>query len=242
MNNKNIKIEVLQTIDSTNNYLKQKALDGEGENYVVLALEQTAGKGTRGRSFSSVKGGVYLSILIKPDLENFNPALITTATAVAVTDSILELFKLDTKIKWVNDVYLNNKKVCGILCESVLDSFNNPQFVIVGIGVNLFKPINDFPSEIKDIATYISEGYSVELFEKFTASVINNFYKYLNSKNHLKLYCERSLILGKEILVSKNNETRTARALEIDNNCRLLVEFENGDKENLSSGDVTVRL
>lgn len=243
LNFKDATIKVYKTIDSTNNYLKKLASTGAKENSIVIALQQTNGKGTRGRSFYSEKGGVYLSILIKPNLQNFIPAQITTAAAVAVNDAILEICGVKTQIKWVNDIYLNDKKVCGILCESLLDANNNPKYVIVGIGINLFKPENNFCEEIRDIATYISESNDTELQSKFTAAVIDNFYKYYNSidkKLHFEKYRNSNLVLGKEICIIKNNEKFTVKALQIDDQCRLLVQLDNGEKEFLSSGDVSI--
>ena len=165
-------IEVLQSVTSTNDYLKQKALSSAKEGTVVVANEQTNGKGSKGRSFISLNGGIYMSILVRPDFQNFDTTLITSLTAVAVSDSIEEKCGKKTQIKWVNDVLLQNKKVCGILCESVFASDNKPEFVIVGIGINFSKPKDDFPDEIKDIATYIFENSDIQIKKQLTQTVI----------------------------------------------------------------------
>lgn len=239
----NVKIINLETVSSTNDYLKQLAKDGIEENTVVIAKSQTQGKGTKNRSFISQKGGVYLSILVRPNLKGFDATLITSATAVAVSDAINEISGKDAQIKWVNDVYLDNKKVSGILCESVIINGEMP-FVIVGIGVNLFKPENDFPSEIKDIATYVLEPENPEIKEKFIEILIDNFFKYfkdLENKSFLQKYRERNLVLGREVVVITACCERKAKALKIDNNCRLLVEYPDKTQEYLSSGEVSIK-
>ncbi len=245
LKNKNIDIILLDLVDSTNDYLKQLAKQGVQENTVVIANSQTQGKGTRQRKFFSKPGGVYLSILLKPCLMGFDATLITSMTAVAVSDSINQISGKSSKIKWVNDVYLENKKVSGILCESVFDPETQEQNIIVGIGVNLFMPDGGFESEIKDIATCVLQDYNSEIMEDFISLILNNFYEYYNdikSKTHLEKYRERSLVLGKEITVFQNNVTSTATALEIDDNCRLVVEFSDETRKVLSSGDVTIKL
>ena len=214
----NFEIINLESVSSTNDYLKQLAKGGAKENTVVIANNQTNGKGTKGRSFVSQNGGVYLSVLVKPKLQGFDATLITSATAVAVSDAINEISGKDAQIKWVNDVYLDNKKVSGILCESVIIN-GEIAFIIVGIGVNLFKPENDFPPEIKDIATYVLELENPEIKEKFIEILINNFFKYfedLENKSFLQKYRDKNLVTGREITVISSTGERKGRALLID--------------------------
>lgn len=238
-----VKIINLDTVSSTNDYLKQLAKGEVKENTVVIANKQTNGKGTKGRSFISKEGGVYLSILVRPILQGFDATLITSATAVAVSDAIDEISGKNTDIKWVNDVYLDNKKVSGILCESVIINGEIP-FIVVGIGVNLFKPHDGFPDEIKDIATYIFEQENPTVKEKFIEILINKFFKYfedLKNKSFLPKYRQKNLVLGREISVIYSFGERKARALLIDDNCRLLVEFPDKTQEYLASGEVSIK-
>ncbi len=242
---KPVKIIQLNTVDSTNNYLKELAKNGACENTVVIAQSQTAGKGTKNRSFVSEKGGVYLSVLLRPDTMGFDGTLITSMTAVAVSDAIDQISGKKTQIKWVNDIYLEGKKVCGILCESVLSPDGKMPFVIVGIGVNLFKPQQDFPPEIKDIATYVFEQENTKIKEDFITILLSKFYEYfeeINNKTFLSKYREKNLVLGREISVIKGEKIYPAKALEIDDNCRLLVEFPDKTQKFLSSGEVKVKL
>lgn len=234
-----IDLEVYESLASTNDLLKQKAICGAKEGTVVLALSQSGGKGRKGRNFISKKGGIYLSILVRPENLNFDTTLITSATAVAVSKAIEEISNIKTDIKWVNDILIGGKKVCGILCESGI--FGNDSFVVIGIGINAFKPENDFADEIKDIATSIFENQDDEIYIKLTAKVIDNFFYEYNSIDNLAFldeYRKRSVCLGKEISVYG----KTAKALEIDNRCRLLVEYADGKQEYLSTGEISIKL
>ncbi len=245
MKTEQIKIIKLDTITSTNDYLKQLAKSGCPEKTVVIADCQTSGKGTKNRSFISQKGGVYLSILIRPKVQGFDATLITSATAVAVSDAINKISGKETQIKWVNDIYLENKKVCGILCESVFNADGKIPYIIVGIGVNLFKPQNDFPNEIKDIATYIFEKEDINIKEKFISILLDYFFKFiddLENKTFLQKYREKNLVLGKEICVTCGDDKKIARAIDIDDQCRLLIEFPNKVKKTLCSGEVTIKI
>ena len=236
---KNINLKIYESVSSTNDLLKQQAVNGAKEGTVVLSLAQTDGKGRKGRTFISKKGGIYLSILIRPKNLNFDTTLITSATAVAVSKAIEEISGKKTNIKWVNDILINGKKVCGILCESGV--CGNDCFVVVGIGINVIKPENDFDDEIKDIATAIFEKEDTQLSAKLTAKVVDNFFEEYNSIQNRKFlndYRKRSIVLGKEVYVSNT----TAKALEIDDKCRLKVEYADGKQEYLSTGEISIKL
>ena len=145
-------IILLDEIDSTNNFLKQKAESGEKSGTVIIAKRQTGGKGRLGRSFFSPQGGMYLSILLRPQISAEKSLFITTAAAVAVCRAIEKVSNKKSGIKWVNDVFIDNKKVCGILTEASLDfETGGLYYAVVGIGVNLYYPKNSFPNDIKSI-------------------------------------------------------------------------------------------
>ena len=234
-----VDLMLFDCVTSTNDLLKQYAVNGAKEGTVIAALEQTNGRGRWGKTFISEKGGIYLSILIKPKTLGFDTTLITSATAVAVCKAIEEIRGKKTHIKWVNDVLINSKKVCGILCESGV--CGKDCFVIVGIGINIFKPKNDFNDEIKDIATYIFEKENIELQNKLIAMVIDNFFDVYNNfdnKEFLNEYRKRSIVLGKDLYVSD----KIAKALEIDDCCRLKVKYRDGSEEYISSGEISIKL
>ena len=237
---KNIELEVFECVTSTNDLLKQKAVNGAKEGTVIAALKQTNGRGRRGKTFISEKGGMYLSILIRPETFNFDTTLITSATAVAVSQAIEEISGVKTQIKWVNDILINSKKVCGILCESGVCGLE--AFVIVGIGINMFEPENGYDDEIKDIATCVFKKENTDLQNKLTARVIDNFFNNYENKDFLNEYKKRNIVLGNNILVLKNKEQINAKAIEIDDKCRLKVEYSDGNQEYLSTGEISIKL
>ncbi len=230
----------LETVDSTNDYLKRLVKKGESKPKIVISDIQTNGKGTKNRSFVSEKGGIYLSIL----LPYFDASFITPMTAVAVSDTIDKFATEKTKIKWVNDIYLKNKKVCGILCESVYSDFCDKPFIIVGIGINLFKPEKDFAAKIKNIAISIFDYEDKAVKERFVSLLINNFLFYFNGldkKTFLEKYRNNNLVIGKRVKVFYDNKEREGIAVEVDSECRLKVKFSESEEKLLSSGDVILK-
>ncbi|MBQ4156373.1 MAG: biotin--[Clostridia bacterium] len=238
------KIILLKSVDSTNNYLKIIAEKGGEENTVVIAKSQTKGKGRMGRNFFSDNCGVYMSLLLRPSVSASKSLFITTAAAVAVANAVETVTGNDTKIKWVNDIFVNGKKVCGILTEASIDfETGGLCYAVLGIGINIKKPKNDFPKEIREIAGVISEK-SVDS-SLLIAEILNNFFEIYNNfekSNFMSEYKSKSMVTGKDIFVLRGEEKRPAKAIDIDDKARLLVEYENGEREYLSSGEVSVRL
>lgn len=241
------KVIVLDDIDSTNNYLKKLAEDGEKENTVVIAKHQSGGKGRMGRSFFSPKSGLYMSILLRPNFSAEKSLFITTATAVAVSDAIDSLSDKSSSIKWVNDVFIDSKKVCGILTEASIDfETSGLSYAVVGLGVNLYHPADGFPEDIKNIAgTVFDSEISGDEKAKFAAEIINGFFNIYNNfenSDFMKRYKSKSFILGKKINVIKGDKKIPATAIDIDDEARLLVEYETGERESLFSGEVSIKL
>lgn len=244
LNNKNAEITVLETVDSTNAYLKRIITDDLPEGSVIIADSQTAGRGRFSRKFFSPENcGIYMSIFLKPKLQAEKAVLITAAAAVAVCKAIEKLGESKTEIKWVNDVYIGSKKVCGILTEGSLNSNGSFNYAILGIGINAYIPENSFDAEIKDIAGAVFKEKKENLRNRLAAEVINCFMDYYNNlenKTFLEDYRKRNLVLGKEITVPKGNTVLAAKALKIDENCRLLVEYNDSKREYLSSGEISI--
>lgn len=247
-NSEKFNITFLSETASTNADLKELAKTGADEGNVIIAESQTGGRGRYDRKFYSPKGsGIYMSILLKPSLPASDSVLITAAAAVAVRKSVFEVCGKDAKIKWVNDLYLDNKKICGILTEGSVNSetfkFN---WVVLGIGINVYTPENDFETEIKNIAGAIADSREENLRSRLCARIINSFfeiYSSLEQKTFLNDYRSNSCVLNREITVIKNNEeSGKAVALDIDNDCRLLVRYENGSEEYLSSGEISIKM
>ncbi len=246
-------IDVYKTLSSTNTVVKELAKQGEQEGKVVISSEQTAGRGRLGRTFYSPDGtGIYMSLLLRPKISASEALFITTSAAVAVAEAIEAFSEKETKIKWVNDIFCNNKKVCGILTESSLSSSENRNdeinYAVLGIGINVFHPENGFNDNISDIASSIfDEGTDVttDIQAKLIAEILKRFwfyYKDMSNKSFLPEYKRRSLLIGKEIFILSGETTEKAICLGIDDECRLKVEMMDHSVRLLSSGEVSIKI
>ena len=252
------------TIDSTDLQAKRLLLDGNAAGgCAVIANHQTAGRGRLGRSFFSPENGLYLSVIIKPDFDISKSVLVTIAAAAAVAKSIDEVCGQDARIKWVNDIYVGSKKVCGILTEAMTD-FESGQIenLVIGIGINT--SLKGFPEELLQTAGAVDlTGAAPDSIPKGTnaksllaAKVIRYTLDYTSqisedSPAFLDIYREKSLVLNHDIRVYKGTYRKDptselggipAKALAIDNKGGLEVIYTNGERETLTTGEVTIRL
>jgi len=244
----NFSIEVFKTLDSTNNMLKTLAAAGEKEGKVVISEEQSAGKGRISRSFYSPAGtGLYMSLLLRPLFGPEKSSFITSAAATAVARAIERVSGCEAKIKWVNDIYCKGKKVCGILTEASMNLENGGlEYAVLGIGVNVSPPAQGFPEEIREIAASVfdQKPSGGDVRSQLAAEILKNFWEYyqtLGEKTFLREYRERSMIVGHEILVLQGDSSKRAMAMHIDDSCHLIVEYEDGSQETLSSGEISIR-
>ncbi|NCC86245.1 MAG: biotin--[acetyl-CoA-carboxylase] ligase [Clostridia bacterium] len=241
-------IVVHKTIESTNKVAKELAFQGAKEGTVIISEEQTAGRGRLGRSFfSPAQTGLYMSIILRPNLTASQSLLITTATAVAVSQAIEKVSGKTAKIKWVNDVYCDEKKVSGILTEASFGLESGAlEFVVLGIGINVKLPKDGFPPDIENIATALFEGeVSTDVRSQLAAEVLQNFWHYylnLAEKNFLQEYKDRSLLIGREISVVSIDNMQYAVVLEIDDDCALKVQMKDGTVSKLKAGEVSIKL
>lgn len=238
---------VKEKTTSTNALLKEKAKQGAKEGEVLIALSQSDGRGRLGRNFYSQEGiGLYFSIILRPNLKPGEAVLITTVAAVSVCRAIEEMSDNKALVKWVNDVYVNGKKVCGILTEAGFnDSAANLDYVVLGIGVNVFEPKDGFPEDIKNIAGAIFNKAENGIRAKLCAKILDNFYEFyknLSGKNFVDEYISRSCVIGREIKVISNGTAVDAVCTGIDQNCRLEVKYKEGTKELLSSGEISIKI
>lgn len=240
-----LRIEVFESTDSTNHICQEKAAAGEGEGYVAVTSEQTKGRGRRGRSFYSPPGtGLYMSILLEPSDYPGSAALdLTTMAAVAVCEAIESVSGKSCDIKWVNDVYIEGKKVCGILSEasySVEDA--GLSSVVVGIGLNLYRPDGGFPEEIRDVAGCIFDKRQGGAKSALAAEILNRFMAYYRHQiaSHFEEYRRRSMLIGMDIDVNLPDGKRKAHVLGLSDNCSLLIRYEDGSEDSLSFGEVSV--
>jgi len=237
-------IYVFDKIESTNNYAKKLAIGSENHGSVIIAETQTAGRGRLGRSFFSPHGsGVYMSIVLRPELDINKTLLITTMAAVALCRAIDNICDVNTQIKWVNDIYINNKKLCGILAESVVDPTNGDRVVILGIGVNV--TTKAFSDDIKDIATALCEHTSKQINRnELIAAILNELeiiYDNILSVDFIEEYKKRSCVIGKEVFLIRGDEKCKAFVLDIDTDGALIIKNENGETEHINTGEISIR-
>ena len=243
-----LSIEVLQSLNSTNKTAREKAILGAPEGYVVIANAQTNGRGRNGREFfSPADTGIYMSLVLRPPRCSPQQATkLTTMAAVAVCEAIETVSKEKAQIKWVNDVYVRGKKVCGILTEASLGLEDNfLEYAIIGIGVNVSSPIKGFPKELQNIADAVFEEAQNDGKNRIAAEILNRFMSYytvLPKINYIEQYRNRSFVIGKEILVISPDDQKKAVALDIDDDFHLIVKYEDNKTETLSSGEISVRL
>lgn len=241
-------IEVFDSIESTNSYAMSKTL---GEiPLLVVSNKQTMGKGRLGRSFFSPPGtGLYMSIGLKPNFDFDKALYVTMATAVAVSKAIEEVSGERTKIKWVNDIFYDGKKICGILTEAQ-SNFETGKIhgLVIGIGINCFS--TEFPSDIENIAGAISKKRNSFSRSLLAGKVFNNTMEALDNihdTSFLNEYRHRCMLLGKTIFIHPNcdNKSIKAKAIDIDDNGGLVVEYMEGSKnreiETLTTGEVSIR-
>ena len=231
-------IRIKETV-STNSLAKELALKGENEGTVILAEKQTGGRGRLGRSFFSPDGkGIYMSVILKPE----HPLLITSFASVAVLRAIKKICDADVKIKWVNDLYLNGKKICGILTEGVYQG-DSLKYAVLGIGINV--KCADFPDEIADIATSIENETGVEIsVEELENQLINEIealYKTYTDGEFLDESRSASNVIGRDIKVIKGDDSFIAKAVGIDEKGGLVIE-KDGERSVLYSGEISIRL
>ena len=246
-NFKDIDVYVYDSIESTNTLLKEWAKNGKAHATVLIAKEQTAGKGRLGRKFSSpANTGIYISILLRPRFSVEEALSITTSAAVAVAKTLEEVSNKETKIKWVNDIFIDDKKVCGILTEASIDfETASLEYAVLGVGINLFKPKNDFDDEIKSIAGAVFEGEcKEEIKTKTVALFIDKFfeiYKNLPENNYISEYRKRSYLTGKEVSIKVHDKTENGKVLDIDDKANLVVQLENGKIKAFSAGEALLK-
>lgn len=220
-----MKTTIFDTLPSTNDYCETREF---GEDTAIIAREQTGGKGTKGRSFSSPRGGVYLSLVRYYPCKAENSFSLMIASCMAVVKT-LELYGVSAGVKWPNDVFLNGKKICGILIKNSFEG-ENVKKSITGIGVNVN---NDIPKDLADIAINLKSAVGEVDIDEFYKRLIENLY----ADYSVDEYRSRNIVLGKEITVIKNGESRKAVAEDIAADGSLVLK----GGERLFYGEVTIR-
>lgn len=238
--------ELLFETDSTNNLAKERAKCGYAEGHLILAEKQSAGKGRHGRAFySPAHSGIYMSMVLRPKMSAERTSIITIMAAVAVCETLRSLYRVDAKIKWVNDIYIGNQKICGILTEAGFEvESGNLEYAVLGIGINVFAA--ELPAELSEIVTFLSAHTDRTInVNEMIAQVWNRFEKYYTDDDFSKVldsYRKESMVLGKQVMFNKDGAACEAIAVDVDAYGGLVVRYSNGADETLRSGEISIRL
>lgn len=241
------KIDCMKSVTSTNTLLKAYAEDGAEQFTVIAAEHQTAGRGRLNRDFySPADTGVYFSILLRPDLKAERAMHLTAFSAVAVALALDEFCAGKAKIKWVNDIYIDGRKVCGILTEAAVKSGTDLlNYAVIGIGINVLPPKHGFPDGISNKAGAVVADSEPDLRNRVIGRVLHYFDKVLfelSEDDVFSEYCSRSLIDGMRVDVTDINSVYSATVRGIARDWRLIVELDGGEINYLSSGEVSVKM
>ncbi len=239
---KEIPIYAFDCIDSTNNYAKKIALDSACDGCLIVANQQSAGRGRQGHDFySPANTGLYMTILLKPDgsLSEFLP--ITLAAGLASCQAIQDLCQVDCQIKWVNDLFIGKKKIGGILTEATSD-FETQRIdsILVGIGINC-KP-SEFPMELQSIAGSLNQD---TLNRNQLAARIYQYFMYwkdhLQDPQLIQEYKKRSLLIGKQVIYMENHQKKEGLAYDFNSQGNLIIKKKDGQFTLVQSGEVSIK-
>jgi BirA family biotin operon repressor/biotin-[acetyl-CoA-carboxylase] ligase len=235
-------LHIERTVDSTNNSLKKLAAEGVPSGYMLMAEEQTAGRGRMGRSFFSPRSGIYFSLLLRPHTAPNETLYFTTSTAVAICRAIEKTAAHKAQIKWVNDVYIGGKKVCGILTEASIAG-GLTDWVVIGVGINIEAPEGGFPSEIAERAGALFSGTAPEGYaNRLAAAVADEMFSVLREdrKRVMGEYRERCFVKNRDVTAVDGNRARRCHVIDIDDEASLIVRYEDGTRGKLYSGEVSL--
>ena len=244
----------VDSIPSTNEAVKALARDGAPEGILMIANAQTRGYGRLDRAFFSPPDtGLYMSLLLRPTFSPEKAHLLTHATALAVLRAVKEVSGTGAAIKWVNDIFVDGKKAAGILVESALTQSGTLAYAVVGVGINLFTPKEGFPPYLSHVTSVFQNERRAE-FSSLRDALVNAFlthfaalYNDFPSTDFLTEYKENMLLLNRGVLVydaltdrEKSGVGTPARAVDVNGDGALIVEFKDVRREALSAGEVTL--
>lgn len=242
------KLEYHRCIDSTNNRARDLAENNADDWTVVLAGEQTAGRGRMGRSFySPSSSGIYMSIVVRPRCDVKHANMLTIAAAAAVAESIEAVLGVTVNIKWVNDLFVTGRKVCGILTEaSVGVEEQTLRYAVVGIGINVAPPEDGFPEALDHVATSILQSApDTEIRNRLVAKILTRFKPYADNlllREYLPVYRERLIVIGKNVTLHRGRDIEEVFVRELTDDGTLVVETKDGLQKEIASGEVSLRM
>ena len=241
-------ITVVEETQSTNTALRALAEAGAPEGTVYIAQGQTGGRGRMGRSFYSPAGtGLYLSLLLRPTAwEPTRAAQLTAAAAAAMCEAIRQVTGKEPGIKWVNDLLLDGKKICGILTEASFSMESGVlEYAVLGLGVNVYLPEGGFPGQLREIAGAVLDTPGEDVRNRIAGEFLNRFlegYEHPEDRHFLDVYRRRSIAVGREVTVLSGGWERRAFAFGLDDDCRLLVRYPDGTEQALSYGEIRIAI
>lgn len=234
-------------VTSTNDVAKKLAARGADEGTVVISEVQTLGRGRLGREWASPKGGIWFSIILRPEVHPKDASKLTFVASVAVARVIREMFDLEAEIKWPNDVLIGGKKVCGILTETSTKD-DVVDFVVVGVGINANVSLESFPQNLRKSLTTLKEELKEEIkqeeFLRALLEELERYYKmFLRKKFDLILEEWKNLagFLGQHVKVLSFDEKISGWAVDVDQSGALIIKLRNGTVKKVMSGDVTIQ-
>ena len=242
---RDVDIFTFKTSPSTNAEAMTRLMNGGlTHGTLIVADEQTNGRGRMGKSFFSPKSGIYMSVCLCKSIERMQDVMvITPAAAVAVRSAIAKLTGIDAKIKWVNDIYIDKKKVCGILTQADIDfESGKAGTFIVGIGINFVE--QDFPDEIKQRACALFTGQPTITRSRLIGEIYRNLIKLtddLTDRRFMLSYKQHSLVMNREISYTYNGEDKSGKVIDIDGDGGLVVQENGGGIRNLTCGEISIR-
>lgn len=240
---------VLEEVGSTNDYAKELACQGAADGTVVLAEYQSAGRGRRGRTFQSSGGkGIYMTVLLRPDLPAERLMPVTALAGVAVCDAVERVCGVRPGLKWPNDPVVCGKKAGGILTEMTVDGETGMPCLILGIGINVRQEESDFSPDVAQMAGSLEQLLRVPVQKPALIAALigalDEMYRALKTGDvsaYLAAYRRDCVNLGKTVQIIRGQKRETAQALAVDDRFRLVVRYENGEEATVSSGEVSVR-
>lgn len=236
-------IKVYSIIDSTNKEAKAQAILMPNQRSIIIADSQSHGIGRLNHEFFSPPGtGLYMSFILYPDdIPYTTPIAITSFVGVCICEAIKKLSKIETSIKWVNDIFIGDKKVAGILTEAITDFESNTiHEIILGVGININTKKSDFPENLKEIASSLyPNGSSLISRNELAAEIINSILlsSFPTEIELFQRYKRKLCMLNAEVIIRHGKDIYNAKALDIDERGYLIVETQNGDKKTLSNGE-----
>ncbi len=236
---KHFEIRQFESLPSTNETLKTLAAQGAADGTVVTALRQTAGKGTRGRSFFSPAGGLYFSVLLRrPAREDL--LLLTPLAAVAAARACEDICGVPVGIKWVNDLYLDGKKISGTLTETTFGADGAPAFTVIGTGINLAPPEGGFPDELRDRAGTLPGAPDRGKLLERCLFYLEKYLSELSDRTFLPEYRQRMILTGKTVTATVAGKQMTGIAEGVGDDCSLILRLSDGSVCPLRDIDILI--